>query len=71
MKLKFIIMFITTFVLSICLYLYLIKGSIYVGDMQVFMAKERVVEMPYKFCSITADLFCAKKPHYTLMALMV
>lgn len=39
--------------------------------MQVFMAKERVVEMPYKFCSITADLFCAKKPHYTLMALMV
>lgn len=39
--------------------------------MQVFMAKERVVEMPYKFCSITADLFCVKKPHYTLMALMV
>ncbi len=42
MKLKFIIMFITTFVLSICLYLYLIKGSIYVGDMQVFMANKIV-----------------------------
>lgn len=35
-------MFITTFVLSICLYLYLIKGSIYVGDMQVFMANKIV-----------------------------
>lgn len=33
--------------------------------MQVFMAKERVVEIPYKFCSIAADLFCVKKTHHT------